>query len=121
LSKRKIEDNLPYKSKKPNPPPPVPQRSDGVGARRKEINLSELKKALEESLENKEKQVSRNNEEVNVGVQDIISEKKFVSSSESRETEKNENPKETTQKNEQKEKENDKKEGIINPGQKIKL
>jgi len=42
-------------SEKINPSLSVPPRRDGVGAIRKEINLSELKKALEESLDKKEK------------------------------------------------------------------
>ncbi len=40
---------------KPNPQQPVRLRTNGVGVKRKEINLSELKKALEESLQHKSK------------------------------------------------------------------
>ncbi len=78
-SKKKVENNPPIQSERP---------------KRKEINLSELKKALEESLENKDKIPEPEKEEV----------KKVETKKEDKPTE-----------------DDNTKKGLINPGEKVKL
>ena len=114
LPKKKLEEPLPSVATKPNPPQSVRQRADGVGVKRKEINLSDLKKALEESLQTKPGRNSQVKNEQKPALPDAPKEGLPLQPPAPNPQEKNNDQTFNTT-------EDKNKKGIINPGQKVEL